>query len=51
MLAQGIAPRVVMETLGHSSITLTMDTYSHVLPALQREAADAIDRLFRGQGG
>ncbi|HUZ70392.1 MAG TPA: tyrosine-type recombinase/integrase [Candidatus Saccharimonadales bacterium] len=46
MLVQGVSPRVVMETLGHSSIALTMNTYSHVLPALQREAADAIDRLL-----
>ena len=46
MLAQGVAPRGGTETLGHSSITLTMDTYSHVLPALQRQAADAIDRLL-----
>jgi integrase len=46
MLAQGVAARVVMETLGHSSYSLTMDTYSHVLPALQRQAADAMDRLL-----
>ena len=46
LLAQGIAPRVVMETLGHSQISLTMDTYSHVMPAVQAEAADAMDRVF-----
>jgi integrase len=39
MLAAGIHPRVVMEQLGHSQIALTMNTYSHVIPALQREAA------------
>lgn len=50
MLAQGVPARVVMETLGHSSITLTMDTYSHVLPALQRQAADAMDLLLRSPG-
>ena len=44
LLTQGVAPRVVMETLGHSRISVTMDTYTHVMPALQREAADAIDR-------
>ena len=32
LLAQGVHPRVVMETLGHSQISLTMNTYSHVLP-------------------
>jgi len=36
-----------METLGHSGIALTMDTYSHVMPALQREAADKIEALLR----
>jgi integrase len=46
LLAQGVAPRVVMETLGHSSFSLTMDTYTHVLPSLLRDAADAIDRAL-----
>ena len=46
LLAQGIAPRVVMETLGHSQIALTMNTYSHVMPAVQAEAAAAMDRVF-----
>jgi integrase len=46
LLTQGVAPRVVMETLGHSRISVTMDTYTHVMPALQREAADAIDRAL-----
>ena len=40
LLVQGVHPRVVMETLGHSQISLTMNTYSHVLPPLQREAAE-----------
>jgi integrase len=44
LLAEGISPRVVMETLGHSRIAVTMDTYTHVMPALQRDAADAMDR-------
>lgn len=44
LLAQGIAPRVVMETLGHSRISVTMDTYTHVMPTLLRDAADAMDR-------
>jgi integrase len=43
LLAQGVAPRVVMEVLGHSSFALTMDTYTHVLPTLMRDAADAMD--------
>jgi integrase len=44
LLVQGISPRVVMETLGHSRISVTMDTYTHVMPALLRDAADAMDR-------
>jgi integrase len=35
-----------METLGHSQITLTMNTYTHVLPALQREAADRMEAVL-----
>lgn len=46
LLAQGVHPRVVMETLGHSQISLTMNTYSHVIPSLQREAADQMERLL-----
>ena len=46
LLAQGVHPRVVMETLGHSQISLTMNTYSHVFPALRREAADAMDAVL-----
>lgn len=45
LLAQGVHPRVVMETLGHSQISLTRDTYSHVLPALGAEAATKMDLL------
>jgi integrase len=46
MLVQGLSMRVVMETLGHSQISLTMNTYSHVMPALQQDAADRMDALF-----
>lgn len=35
-----------METLGHSQITLTLNTYSHVLPSLQRDAADRMQQLI-----
>lgn len=43
LLAQGVAPRVVMETLGHSQISLTLNTYSHVIPAVGRAAAEQMD--------
>jgi hypothetical protein len=45
-LAQGISPRTIMETLGHSQVGLTLNTYSHVVPSLQRDAADVMDRLL-----
>jgi len=43
MLQQGVHPKIVSERLGHSSIALTLDTYSHVLPGLQEAAAKAFD--------
>jgi len=49
LLAQGIPARVVMDRLGHSNIALTLGTYSHVIPQLHQEAADAIDRVLGGQ--
>ncbi|MEX0630172.1 MAG: site-specific integrase [Chloroflexota bacterium] len=42
MLAQGVDPRTIMETLGHSQIGTTLNIYAHVLPAMQRDAADRI---------
>ena len=38
--------RVVMETLGHSEISLTLNTYSHVMPSVGREAAERMDQLL-----
>jgi len=46
LLAQGVSPRVVMEVLGHSQITLTLDTYSHVMPGLQADAAARMHALL-----
>jgi integrase len=46
LLAQGVHPRAIMEILGHSSITVTMNTYGHVLPAMLREAADKMDAIL-----
>jgi len=50
MLAQGVHPKVVSERLGHASVGITLDTYSHVLPSLQEEAVAAFDALFSPQG-
>ena len=46
MLMQGVHPKIVSERLGHASIGITLDTYSHVLPGMQAEAAQAFDDLF-----
>jgi integrase len=46
LLAQGVQPRVVMETLGHSGISITMDLYTHVMPQQQRDAADRMQQVL-----
>jgi integrase len=46
MLKQGIHPKIVQERLGHSSIQITLDTYSHVAPGLQQAAAARFDEAF-----
>jgi len=46
MLLQGINPKIVQERLGHSDISMTLNTYSHVLPSMQQDAADKIDELI-----
>ncbi len=43
MLKRGIHPKIVQERLGHSSIQMTLDTYSHVAPGLQQKAAEAFE--------
>lgn len=45
-LQVGVHPKVVSERLGHSSITITLDTYSHVLPSMQRDAAERVASLI-----
>ena len=51
LLAANENPKVVSERLGHASITLTMDCYSHVLPDMQRGASEKLERmLFRKTG-
>jgi integrase len=43
LLEQGVNAKVVSEMLGHASITITLNTYSHVLPDMQDTAADAME--------
>jgi integrase len=46
LLAVQENPKVVSERLGHATVTLTLDTYSHVLPSMQRAATDKLERLL-----
>ncbi len=46
MLKQGVHPKIVQERLGHASIQVTLDTYSHVAPGLQEAAAARFDQAF-----
>lgn len=49
LLGAGIHPKIVSERLGHSSVGITLDTYSHVLPTMQAEATAAFDAIFDAQ--
>ena len=42
-------PKVVSERLGHASIGITLNTYSHVMPGMQKEAAEKIDAGLRAE--
>ena len=46
LLSEGVHPRVVMEVLGHAQMRTTTDTYSHVMPALGKDAADRMGRAL-----
>ncbi len=46
LLTKGVHPKVVQELLGHSSISITLDTYSHVVPTMQEKAVAAMDEIF-----
>ena len=46
-LAAGVQVKIVSERLGHASIGITLDTYSHVMPGMQEEAAEKIDAGLR----
>jgi integrase len=50
LLHMGIHPKVVQEILGHSQISMTMDTYSHVLPTMHQEAMQKLNQLIADQG-
>lgn len=46
LLKANTNPKVVAERLGHSTVKMTLDTYSHVLPSMQKEAADKLNDIF-----
>jgi integrase len=46
LLQQGVHPKIVSERLGHSTVGITLDTYSHVTPTMQRQATEALDDLL-----
>jgi integrase len=47
MLASGVHPKIAQERLGHSSVGITLDLYSHVLPGMQAEAMSRVDAVLR----
>jgi integrase len=48
LLTKGVHPKIVQEMLGHSSITITLDSYSQVLPNMQERAVSAMEDIFEG---
>jgi len=52
MLLRGVAPKVISEALGHSSVAFTMDVYSHILPGMQSDAMALLDEVLpEGKNG
>lgn len=47
MLSAGVHPKIASERLGHSSIGITLDLYSHVMPGMQADAAEQVDAAIR----
>ena len=46
LLGKNVHPKVVSERLGHATVSITLDTYSHVLPNLQAEAAEKLEEML-----
>ncbi len=47
LLSAGVHPKVVQELLGHSNISITMDVYSHVLPSMQHDAIERLNKAIQ----
>ena len=50
LLSAGVNPKVVSERLGHATISITLDVYSHVMPDMQRDTASLMEKLIRTAG-
>ena len=46
LLKAGIHPKIISERLGHANIGITLDAYSHVVPGLQKAAAERFDKML-----
>lgn len=46
LLAQGVSPRYIMELLGHSQVSFTLQTYAHILPEVQKQVAVKMDEIL-----
>lgn len=51
LLQAGVHPKVVSEMLGHSTVTITLDTYSHVLPSMQQDAVARLEAALSVNAG
>jgi integrase len=47
LLTVGVHPKIAQERLGHSTISITLDLYSHVMPGMQQDAASKVDAAIR----
>jgi integrase len=50
LLSANVHPKIVSERLGHATVGITLDTYSHVLPSMQEEAAKKLDAMLAPGG-
>ena len=46
LLGKGLRPKIVQELLGHANISITLDTYSHVIPGMGNQTVDAMEEIF-----
>lgn len=50
LFPRNVQPKVVWERLGHSQVSITLDSYGHLFPSMGRDAADKLDDLLGGEG-